>query len=387
MVAVATTPAAADTTLTPIDWQPAGSLEFTSAYQYFDRKIGIDSAMGETTLRPTEGALTLAARVWFADWLSIELRQPSAVHRSLEVDGQAVDGTQTGIKNLELEGTSIARLGSWTLASSLDFEFPSGSPGVSSDRLTARTQLALGRELPWSARAYLAPSYLVRRGDSLNDAANAVALEAGYLQRWSRLALLPSVAIERTSALDGGAAEAPFVSLRAQLVAALALTDKLEVSAMAWREAATEHAVGGGERGQASETRVGLGVHYTWDMPRTASGAKDVPAPASMRLLPLSVDGRPPDRRMQGEAGDLMPQLRLATMAAERAAGGASGTMLVKVERMRRDQPRRVRVEDTIGAPTLAHVVERFFRDATLPETLARAQQLELMICFEVCTN
>ncbi|HEU5060895.1 MAG TPA: hypothetical protein VFU21_30400, partial [Kofleriaceae bacterium] len=80
------------------------------------------------------------------------------------------------------------------------------------------------------------------------------------------------------------------------------------------------------------------------------------------------------------ELRHLVPRLRLATLDAERAAGGARGEMVVRSSRD------TIEVDDRVGAPALARAVAEFYR-RSLPDWARTADRVEITLCFDRCAD
>ncbi len=359
-------PAAADRAVGPIDRLPEWTLELGGALSYADRSATAES-IGVADDPPAGGSEVVVApwmRVWLSDAIEVGLRQPFS-------------GSATG--DVELSSSLVVGRGALAGGTSLALVLPTGGWSVSSERI-AVSAAALGawRAFP-GGHLYARPSYTARAGDYPLEAADAAALELGLAMRVAALSLVPRVAAERT--LDLGGAIDAFTTWRGGLEAAVELAPDLTASArLDWASAGAHPIESAGADGRASEVVATIGLAWAWDLGDQPAAGRRLPDPAAIRLADARIGARRASADRLRELRHLVPRLRLATLDAERAAGGARGEMVV---RSIRDT---VEVDDKVGAPALARAVAEFYR-RSLPGWARTADRVEITLCFDRCAD
>lgn len=375
-------PAAADRAVGPVDRLSAWTLELGSAVSYLDR-----TATAAATQEPASGAgwevaITPWLRVWPTDWLDVELRQPIALDRWLAPGAAGDQVDASAFHDVELRSSLVVGDGALAGGTSLAFLLPTGGWSVSSERI-AVTAAALGawRAFP-GVRIYARPTYITRSGDFELEAARAVALELGLAQRLGPVSLVPHAALERTlNLLDRGQViTGAFTTWRAGIEAAVEIAPDLTAAWSIGAAGSGAHRLAGGDYGRTSDLSIGLGLGYAWDLAPGQGGAHRVPDPAAIQLADARIGARPASAGRLRELRQLVPRLRLATLDAERAAGGARGEMVVH------STAGTVEVDDRVGAPALARAVADFYRRA-LPGWARSADRVEITLCFERCSD
>jgi len=381
-VLLVSAPAAADRAVGPIDRLPAWTLELGDALSYMDRSVSVTSLDGSSLGDGSELTMTPWLRVWLTDWLDVGLRQPIALDRSAVVDGTDESGDQSAMHDVELSSSVVVSRGAFSGGTSAELVLPSGGWSFSSERV-ALTAGALGawRVLP-GGQIYGLASYTARVGDSQSDAADAVGLEIGHVQRLGPISLVPRIKTERSLTLiDGGeGVEESFTTWRAGIEAALEVAPDLTADVRVDWASAGDHRIASSTYGRASETVVGVGFAWAWDLGARRDNGRRLPDPASIHLADARIGTRPAPADRLRELRHLVPRLRLATLDAERAAGGARGEMVV------RSSGDTVEVDDRVGAPDLARAVENFYRRA-LPGWARAADRVEITLCFDRCAD
>ena len=371
-VLVTSAPAAADRAVGPIDRLSAWTLELGSALSYSDRSLVVSSPAGEAPGDGSELAITPWMRIWLSDSIDLALRQPIALDR-----GGAAEAA-SAMHDVELSSSLLVGRGALSGGAALALVLPTGGWSVSSERL-AVTASALGA---WRALAgghlYARPSYTARSGDYPLDAADSAALEIGLAQRVAALSLLPRVTAERTLDLAGGVDA--FTTWRGAVEAAVELAPDLTATArLEWSSAGAHRIDSAGAQGRSSEVVTALGIAWAWDL-AAQRAAPRVADPAAIRLADARIGAHPANAARLRELRLLVPRLRLATLDAERAAGGARGEMVVRSSRD------AVEVDDRVGAPALARAVAEFYR-RSLPGWARAADRVEITLCFDRCAD
>lgn len=382
-VLLVSTPAAADRAVGPIDRLSAWTVELGSAMSYTDRSVTVTSPDGNQAGDGGEVALTPWLRVWLTDSIEVALRQPIALDRWAAGDHGNDEAADSSMHDVELSSSLVVGRGVLSGGTSLALVLPTGGWSFSSERI-AITAAALGAWRPFAGgHLYARPSYTKRAGDYRFDAADALALEIGFAQRVGALSLVPRVAAERTLRLVdlGQEVEGAFTTWRGGVEAAVELAPDLTVDArLDWGSAGAHRIDSDGSYGRASEVVTTLGLAWAWDLAAQRAGAQRLPDPAAIHLSDARIGARPASADRLRELRHLVPRLRLATLDAERAAGGARGEMVV---RSTRDA---VEVDDKVGAPALARAVAEFYRRA-LPTWAREADRVEITLCFDRCAD
>ncbi len=374
--------AAADRAVGPVDRLPAWTVELGSALSYSDRTVEVTSASGQTPGEGQELAMIPWLRVWPTEWLEVDLRQPIALDRASTVGDVDQNPDRTAMHDVELGSSIMVSRGAFAAGTALQLVLPSGGWSFSSERV-ALTASATGGWLALpGGHLYARPAYTARAGDSQFDAADTAALEVGLAQRVARLSLIPRVSVERTFQLRAGGdeAESAFTTWRAGAEAAVEVASDLTASLRFDWARAGAHRIDAGTYAGASEVVVTAGLAWAWDLGTRRDVARPLPDPAAIRVAAASIGARPAPADRLRELRHLLPRLRLATLQAERAAGGARGEMVVRSSRD------AVEVDDRMGSPALARAVADFYRRA-LPGWARAADRVEITLCFDRCAD
>ena len=375
-------PAAADRAVGPVDRLPAWTVELGSALSYSDRTVEVTSASGQTPGEGQELAMIPWLRVWPTEWLEVDLRQPVALDRASTVAGADQDPDRSAMHDVELGSSILVSRGAFAAGTALQLVLPSGGWSFSSERI-ALTASVTGawRALP-GGHLYARPAYTARAGDSQFDAADTATLELGLAQRVSRLSLVPRAVVERTFQLSAGGdeAESAFTTWRVGAEAAVEIAADLTASLRFDWASAGAHRIDAGTYAGASEMAVTAGFAWAWDLGARRDLARPLPDPAAIRVAAASIGARPAPADRLRELRHLLPRLRLATLQAERAAGGARGEMVVRSSRD------AVEVDDRMGSPALARAVADFYR-RSLPGWARTADRVEITLCFDRCAD
>jgi hypothetical protein len=365
VVLLVAAPAAADRAVGPIDRLSPWTVELGGAMSYADRSVTPSTGDASATGDDSEVVVAPWMRVWLTDAIEVGLRQP-------------VSGSATG--DAELSSSLVVGRGALSGGTSLALVLPTGGWSVSSERLAVHAA-ALGA---WRAsrggHLFARPSYTARAGDYPFEAADAAALEIGFALRARALSLVPRIAAERT--LDLGGAIDAFTTWRGGVEAAVELTADLTTSArLDWASASAHRLDRTDLYGRSSEVVATVGLAWAWDLAAAQRSAPSrAPDPAAIRLADARIGEHPATAERLRELRHLVPRLRLATLDAERAAGGARGEMVV------RSTGDRVEVDDRVGAPALARAVAEFYR-RSLPGWARRADRVEITLCFDGCAD
>lgn len=374
--------AGADRAVGPIDRLSAWTLELGSALSYLDRATSPAVPASDDAGDGSELALTPWLRVWPTDWLDVELRQPVALERGTVSGAAGGEVSRSALHDVELRSSLLVERGGLAGGTSLAFVLPTGGWSVSSQRI-ALTAAAIGgwRALP-GGHLYARPTYTARAGEFELEAARAVGLELGLAQRLGAVSLVPRASVERTlSLLDRGQVVAgAFTTWRAGIEAAVELAPDFTAALRLDWAGSGAHRLAGGGYGGARELAIGLDLGYAWDLGAGETGGLRVPDPAAIRLADARIGARPATAARLRELRHLVPRLRLATLDAERAAGGARGEMVVH------SSGDIVEVDDRVGAPALARAVADFYR-RTLPGWARTTDRVEITLCFERCAD
>jgi len=375
------TPAAADRAVGPVDRLSAWTVEVGSALSYLDRTVELTSAGGHTPGEGREVAMTPWLRIWPTDWLEVDLRQPIALDRASTIDVDR-DVDRSAMHDVEIGSSILVSRGAFAGGTGLELVLPSGGWSFSSERV-ALTASAIGA---WQAmpggHLYARPAYTARAGDSEYDAADTAALEIGLAQRIGRLSLVPRASVERTFELvaSGDEVESSFTTWRAGAEAAIELAPDLTASLRLDWSSAGVHRIDAGAYAGASDIVTTAGLAYAWDLGAHRGTTSPLPDPAAIRVSAARIGRRPASADRLRELRHLLPRLRLATLDAERAAGGARGEIVV------RSSGNTVEVDDRMGVPALARAVADFYRGA-LPGWARAADRVEITLCFDRCAD
>ena len=358
-------PAAADRAVGPIDRLSPWTVELGGAMSYADRSVTPTSGDAAAPGDDSEVVVAPWLRVWLTDTIEVGLRQP-------------VSGSATG--DAELSSSLVVGRGALSGGTSLALILPTGGWSVSSERLAVSAAVLGAWRASRGGHLYARPSYTARAGDYPFEAADAAALEIGFALRARALSLVPRIAAERT--LDLGGTIDAFTTWRGGVEAAVELAADLTTSArLDWASAGAHRLDRTDLYGRSSEVVATVGLAWAWDLgaaqPRAPLRAPD---PAAIRLADARIGANPATAERLRELRHLVPRLRLATLDAERAAGGARGEMVV------RSTGDSVEVDDRVGAPALARAVAEFYR-RSLPGWARSADRVEITLCFDRCAD
>jgi hypothetical protein len=358
-------PAAADRAVGPIDRLSPWTVELGGAMSYADRSVTPNAGDAAAPGGDSEVVIAPWMRVWLTDAIEVGLRQP-------------LSGSATG--DAELSSSLLVGRGALSGGSSLALVLPTGGWSVSSGRL-AVTAAALGAwRASRGAHLFARPSYTARAGDYPFEAADVAALEIGFALRTRAFSLVPRIAAERTLDLAGGIDA--FTTWRGGVEAAVELAADLTTSArLDWASASSHRLDQSDLHGRSSEVVATLGLAWAWDLGAAQRAAPlRAPDPAAIRLADARVGAHPATAERLRELRHLVPRLRLATLDAERAAGGARGEMVV------RSTGDSIEVDDRVGAPALARAVAEFYR-RSLPGWARTVDRVEITLCFDRCAD
>jgi hypothetical protein len=384
-VLVSVGPARADRAVGPIDRLAPWTVELGSGLRWQDRSVTVESAGRTWQGEGFELGATPRLRVWLTDWLDLEVRQPISLGHS----GDDEAGDDQALRDIELDSSVVVRRGALVGGTSLSLVLPTGGAGFSTERLAATAAVLAGVEIVPQGHLFARPSYTVRSGDVLSEAGDVIRGELGFAQRLGLVSLVPSAAVERTLRLThlGDEIEGAFTTWRAAAEAAIEPVSDLTASLRLEWASAGQHDIGGGEAGRASEVAIGAALSFAWDLGVRRDRARPIPDPAAIRLAEVRIDHHPASANRIRELRHLIPRLRLATLAAERAAGGAHGEMVVLASRARGGpgSPLNVEVDDRVGSPGLARAVAEYYQ-RSMPDWAREVDRLEITLCFERCS-
>jgi hypothetical protein len=372
-------PAAGDRVVGPVDRLSAWTVEIGSALSWLDRTVEVTSADGPSAGEGREVAMTPWLRIWPTDWLEVDLRQPIALDRVSAQGGVDQELDRSAMHDVELGASMLVSRGSFAGGSGLQAVLPSGGWNFSSERFALTASALAAWRAVSGGHLYARPGYTARAGD---DQVDAVSLEVGLAQRLGPVSLVPRATVERSLTLleRGDAIGDAFTTWRAAITAAVEVAPDLTASLGVDWASAGAHAISDGSYARASEVVTTAGLVYAWDLGDRRDSAGRVPDPAAIHLADARIGARPAPADRLRELRHLVPRLRLATLDAERAAGGARGEMVVRYS------GDVVEVDDRVGAPALARAVADFYQRA-LPGWARTADRVEITLCFDRCAD
>lgn len=360
-------PVAADRALGPTDTLEAGTVEVGASVSSQRRELSLTELLGTTDTTSRSADTELFARAWLSDNVWLAASQGAFFFRSAEDNFGEIPVDESGLSVLAVSGGVHGQLGSLRLGGSTELSLPNGT-GFDIGRLDATARGIVAVPTLRGGELFAIGAYTARFGDSFTDVPDGVAGTAGYHQRIGNLSVIPSVGIERL--LSDSSEEEAFSTVRAGLLAGYELVDDVSLVARVDVGWAREHAVGIDSLGSGRELSATTSVVYAWDSGPMAKGAVSAPDPATIRVS--EVDGGEP---VEQALRKRVPALRLATLKAERNAGGVNGTMRVTLQVGSDGHVQSSDVIDGTGAQKLADAVQRYWRGAKLqglaPQTVA----------------
>lgn len=372
--------AAADRAVGRTDRLDGGTVEVGVGMERSGRATTLEREFGPEEIESTQVALVPRLRVWLADWLDLELRQPFSWVRT-------PGSEDIGWLDTELRTSTLFGHGPLVWGGGAAVVYPSADEGFGTERTTLTGMLIGGWRVPHGV-VHIAPAYTLREGDSYDDAGDVMSLEVGYQHRIGALSLVPTASVERTltKEVNGVMIEDAFTTWRIGGTVARELSNDLTATLSAHGAWAREHDIAGDERVGARELLITMHFTYAWDLWTPRAQAVRARDPAAIHVAALRIDGHPATAPQLDEIRHLVPQLRLATLTAEHEAGGATGAFRVlSTGGAAPGSPWNVAVHDDLGQPRLTAAIADFFRDS-FPAWARTARTVELHLCFDDCS-
>jgi hypothetical protein len=345
----------ADRAVSPTDTLSVGTVELQSGLDLLSRRFHLQDPTERLEGSASTTVGSLAVRGWLARGVWVQAGQRFAVDRRLEIGGVAQAVPQRELLELDLELGALMSTSRYRIGASFGVSTP-----VNGSRVDAILGGRGGVSVGDRGEAFATARSILRSGDDAGDRGNTFELGGGYHHRLGRISLIASGSIARSLA-DAGLSSEGFWIASAQIGGVVEVADSLTASLELGQSLVNDHAINAVERSGVSETRVTAGLTYAWDLRGVNFGRTRHLEPSAIAVESVRVEGRHDASEWARALAHAVPALRLATLAAERAAGAPGG--VIEVNAVVDDEGRIVRadVADGLDAPALAIAVREFF--------------------------
>ena len=352
-------PAAADRALIPTDTLSPGTILIGAQLGQQSRRFALGPSGSEQRYRAHSTDTDLSVRLWVASGVSIGVSAASFFARSASVSGDNIELEETsGMDSVQLDSRMVWRFGRFRLGGQLALIAPT-STGRSLQSVRLGAGPIASYDTSPSGEVFAAAGYVGSSGDSFTDVGDRVSASIGYHQRFGRLSLVPKLSVDHLLAQGDG--DTSFQTYRVNTT--LGAEVRTDLTATAWLELAlaTQHDVMPETRGGGREIRGGVGIQWAFDASSLQRPA--VPEPAALSISVIGNEQAAPELRRQ------LPALRRATLAAERNAGGADGSVEVLLRLDDAGRVTRVELGGPFHNPAVVKAIRAFYERAQFHAT------------------